>query len=488
MKRNLYCILMVLFILAACVPIPQGLDQAATATQELVEGSSSRMDLPAPVLLEDGQEVNISLSDYPTNPDNFIIDTRTNEEKMALIRSWAPDDVKKEIALYNAEFERMGVDPNKIEYKASIVDGKSWALYPENRITGTLYVVSINGIIRPSIDLFGYLDRSVDDDFFDLTTVNIDNAQVVGDKSGWHVFANIENGKVTKWYDAVHDQINTIEIEPTPTPENILRIVEVDEAREMIRRNEFSTELPRVTLEDITSGRLLEVERKWIKEHPFSSEVVPVDLVIEKQTNYVQTFPGNIAKKTTFYEIGFETDPKLDYQKNPNLRPFKIIGLSNFWDEKIYSESGFFEDVTHEWEPKKGISQFYKTIDEKGSFFLIISWVFQNPNGEVFIGHSIAPAFASRYYFNRTFNKTSKVNGEWISWEYDTKIRMMYDFKSEPFYENMLSFNALTNYIWKNYPGTGPKPLIDKAVSSDSFPKELETTLFTFNFYQNYPW
>jgi len=33
MKRNRYYILMVLFILAACVP-PQEVDQAATATQE----------------------------------------------------------------------------------------------------------------------------------------------------------------------------------------------------------------------------------------------------------------------------------------------------------------------------------------------------------------------------------------------------------------------------------------------------------------------
>lgn len=480
---------MVLFILAACVPIPQGLDQAATATQELVEGSSSRMDLPAPVLLENGQEVNISLSDYSTNPDNFIIDTRTNEEKMALIRSWAPDDVKKEIELYNAEFERMGIDTKYIKYKASIVDGKSWTLYPQDIRTNTSYIVSIDGIIRPSIDLFGYLDRDPQIKSFSLVPVNIPGAVVIGDKSGWHVFANIENGKVTKWYDAVHDQINTIEIEPTPTPENQLRIVGVDEVREMIRRNEFSTELPRVTLEDITSGRLLEVERKWIKEHPFSSEVVPVDLVINKQTNYVQTFPGNIAKKTTFYQIGFETDPKLDYQKNPNLRPFKIIGLSNSWDEKIYRESGFFEDLLNEW-GQKGRNQFQPIIDKKGTFFLIISWAFQNPdpNGEVFIGRSIAPAFRNGFYFNRTFNKTSKVNGEWITWEHDTKVIPMYDFKSEPFYENMLSFNALTNYIWKNYPETSPKPFINKAVSSDSFDKELETKLFTFFDYQTEPW
>ncbi len=34
MKRNLLCILMVLFILAACQPIPKGLNQAATVTQE----------------------------------------------------------------------------------------------------------------------------------------------------------------------------------------------------------------------------------------------------------------------------------------------------------------------------------------------------------------------------------------------------------------------------------------------------------------------
>jgi len=53
MKRNLYYILMMLFILAACVPIPEGLDQAATATQEATattEPTSTWTPEPTPTL------------------------------------------------------------------------------------------------------------------------------------------------------------------------------------------------------------------------------------------------------------------------------------------------------------------------------------------------------------------------------------------------------------------------------------------------------
>jgi hypothetical protein len=480
----------VLFILAACVP-PQEVDQAATATQELVEGSSSRLALPASVLLEDGQEVDISLSNYPTNSDNFIIDTRTNEEKMALIRSWAPDDVKKEIELYNAEFKRTGIDTNDIEYQTSIVDGKSWTLYPKNIKNGRVYIVSLNGIIRPSIDLFGYLDRDTNDDFFDLKLVNIPGGEVVGDKSGWHVFARVENEQVTQWYNATNDQIEKVEIpipEPSPTPENQLRVVGIEEAKEMFDRMDFSTEFPRITLEDITSGRLLDMERKWIDEHPFSSEVVPVDFV--KNTNKTTTlaYPEGVSKKVTMYEINFKTNPNLDYQKNPNLRPFKVIGFYNFWDEKIYNDSGYFKDYIHQSGSKGGGRQLSQIIEKKGTLFSVISFAIQNSDGEVIIGHFLSPTDDMNGYFNLIFNKTTRINGETVTWDYDTKINLIYDLEYIEDYENMLTCNAFINYIWKNYPETSPKPFIDQIVKTDSFPKEIEKTLFTFYPLINDPW
>lgn len=486
MKRNLYGMLMMLFILSACRPISGAQVQIATATEMLI---SSTPYSPA-IFPEISGEFSISLDDYPINPLDFTVDSRSNEEKMNLIISWAPDDVEKETALFDAEFRRMGIGLSDIKYEVSIVDGKSWALYPKNIKTGKSYIVSIGGIIRPSIDLFGYLDKDINDDFFDLKEVNISNATVIGDKSGWHVFAEVKDGKVTQWLNATTDQIKTVQVEPepSPTPENQFRIVGVDDVRKLIKEDQFPTELPRVTLEDITSGKLLDMERKWLEEHPFSPDAVPMDLIKEKYKNTVLAYPKATSEYTNFYQINFRrTDPNIDYQKNPEKRPFKIIGFYNLWDEKLYQESGFFDDLLTQC-GEKGKIYFQEAIDRKGTFFSVVSWAYLNPDREVFIGHFISPVEQISFYFDHIFNRTAIVNGERVIYDWDTKITPIYDIDDKDFFDNMLTFNSLAYYIWKNYPETSPKPFVNQIVSQDAFPKELETKLFTFRLSVNDPW
>jgi uncharacterized protein YrzB (UPF0473 family) len=164
MKRNLSCILMVLFILAACAPIPEGLDQSATTTQELI--ISAPIETPtatapslsaSPTPLKDCESRKFILEDYPNNPDCFILsDTRTNEQKLEIIKKFAPDDFEKEVNLYRAEWERMDRDVNDLQIIASIVDGKSWTLVPMDKNTGQIYVPKIQEFIQTSFtDLMG---------------------------------------------------------------------------------------------------------------------------------------------------------------------------------------------------------------------------------------------------------------------------------------------------------------------------------------------
>ena len=264
--------LTVLFILAACVPIPEGLGQAATNTLELTEKTSPWLTFPAPVPTEQGEKVEIFSADYPTSPDNFILtDPRTNEEKTELIKSWAPDDYEKEVSLYKAEIERMGQRAEDFGFEASIVDGKSWVVIPRNKKTGRMYVPKVAGIIQSSLHLWGQLDRS--DDFFDLVEVGIDNPKLLGDKSVWHVFAKVMNfpplnGLVTQWYDAVNDNINNVEIEPTPTPETnyvinanfpIISLPELSNNYDRIA-SKFSV----ISWEDISSRELFEYEQEYM--------------------------------------------------------------------------------------------------------------------------------------------------------------------------------------------------------------------------------
>ncbi len=91
MKRNFHFTLIVLFIFSACQPGSSGQGQAATATQEQTSDFQNSPALISPISTTEP----ITIKDYPTNAYRFIIDTRTDEQKMHLVNSWAPMMLKK---------------------------------------------------------------------------------------------------------------------------------------------------------------------------------------------------------------------------------------------------------------------------------------------------------------------------------------------------------------------------------------------------------
>ncbi len=168
--------------------------------------------------MQEGNNIEIPLSDYPSSEENFILDDRrTNREKIEIVKSVAPDDYRKEVALLAGEWERMGRDESDLEIVASVVDGKSWVLVARSRGDGRVFVPKIDGIVQASLHLFGRLDET--GDFFDLVPVDVEDATVVGDGSGWHVVARVEDGAVVQWYDATRDEVRVVEREPSPTPD-----------------------------------------------------------------------------------------------------------------------------------------------------------------------------------------------------------------------------------------------------------------------------
>lgn len=168
---------------------------------------------------QEGNNIAIPLSDYPSSEENFILnDPRTNREKIETVKSVAPDDYQKEVNLLSEEWKRMGKNESDLEMVASIVDGKSWVLVARSKGSGRVFVPKIDGIVQASLHLFGRLDEA--GDFFDLVPVDIEGATVVGDGSGWHVVARVEDGGVLQWYDATRDEVRTVEVgEPSPTPD-----------------------------------------------------------------------------------------------------------------------------------------------------------------------------------------------------------------------------------------------------------------------------
>lgn len=363
MKGNLFLSFLMFFILSACQPSPGGQGQTANESERLVSDTPS-----SPAIISDSSEASsISLDDYPISSSNFIVDSKTNEIKMDLIKSWAPEEIEKEIALYNAEFKRMKVDTKFIRYETSIVDGKSWVLYPKDIRTNEAYIVSIKGVIRPSIDLFGFLDKSTDDDFFNLVKVNIPNAQAVGDKSGWHVFAEVINGNVTQWYDATKDRINTVEVKP-----EAIKTPEAPQREEIRITNTVSMEdfpkfskLSRVDLEDLTSGKLAEVERKWLEENPFPENIKPLSNIQLRDEKIEITGWYTIEHKFVYLFFPFEYHEK-------DSRPYKIISFYVLEDKDLFNSLSFSDESVF------------------GSKKLgIMSWAWLNPDKSTVIVHSL---------------------------------------------------------------------------------------------------
>jgi hypothetical protein len=467
MKRNLLCILIVLFILAACVPSPKGLDQAATATQISNENASPWLTFPAPVPTEEGEKVEIFSADYPATPNDFILaDTRTNQEKTELIKSWAPDEYEKEVALYKAEMERTGQSAGDFEFEASIVDGKSWVVVPKNKKTEKMYVPKIGELIQCSLHLWGYLDRSLDDDFFDLVEVGIDNPKLLGDKSGWHVIAQVENGqRVRKWYDAPHDQIREVAPEPTPTPEVAYKInanlpvMSYDEMAEKV--DEVAKDFSTINFGDFSSGKLLEWEQKYIAENPpFNEEVKNNDII--KNMEHSEG-GGSSFEKNTVYILSEEGN-----FENPNTRPIKIITYY------VFKDQAFFESM--------GIDPIEITSSKKWPFWMA-TWAYHNPDGTVTLGHSLIDIFAHSQNIDKIKNRGDFPEGS------DPRPVPIYKYFNLKIKEGMLKkkLNLATYNIYQTYPEYQPnEEMINLWIKSGQMPIELEANLFGLSTYPIY--
>jgi len=281
--------------------------------------------------------------------------------------------------------------------------------------------------------------------------------------------------------------------EPTPTPinEKELRIVGINEMRELIAKDGFlpSPSMPEITMDDFQSGKLLEFVRNWAEKNPFPPQAVPVD--VEKHVTKdvsVRVYPDKRIEFTEVYEIAYKTDPNVDYKNNESLRPVKIVGFFKLWDEKLYNESGFFDQI-FEMSPSEEKILVKELFEKHAYFFYVIFPVaYLNPNREV----SFIFYLTSFSYFPATFRlviegKYNTVDGEPLQRE-DTKLYPIYKIKNESYYKNMNTEFAMIKYIWEKYPETNPEPYIEKWVKTGIMPKELENCLLTFYDWENNPW
>jgi len=249
---------------------------------------------------------------------------------------------------------------------------------------------------------------------------------------------------------------------PSPTPEGI-------KIKNSVSLSEFPkfTEVPRITMEDFLSGKLLEAERKWLEENPFPENAVPFSGVRSRNARMTQNIdmgPNDPNRKVMFEmktkEISFDPNVKADYSDN-SIKPQKMIGHYLLWDEGLFRELGFTEQV---WNENKmfGVSKEYKNAS-----IGIISWAILNPDGSTTIGHTL-----------KSIDASDILDGSLVNKVYLFPLLDIVDYQ-EFIPHLMIQDQREIMKIWELHPELKPTEELTKEwVETGIMPKELENKLF----------
>ncbi len=248
--------------------------------------------------------------------------------------------------------------------------------------------------------------------------------------------------------------------EPTKTPEPSYKInanFPQMTFEELVKNYEsVSSKFSNVTLEDITSGKLLEYEEAWVVQHPvFTDEAKNGKMIM----NYLIDTDGDKADFP--YIFG-----NLNYQNNPNERPMKIISYYQFKDEKLFAELGIDPIKNNRKNPSGSNWPFW-----------MVTWAYHNPSGKTTLGHSLVDIF----------NHVSTL---------DDLRKQGKSFKPLPAYkfekmilteEKAKTRNDLVTYfLWKQYPDLQANDsLIKQWIKTNEMPEDLQKALFWLDFYPN---
>ena len=226
----------------------------------------------------------------------------------------------------------------------------------------------------------------------------------------------------------------------------------------------------RVSLEDILSGKTLAAETKWLEEHPFSPEAIPITGKYSIDTAEGELFSISIMKEQIVY---FEPDPS-DWEnyKDPDKRPIKAISYYVLWDEKLLDEFG--RDLIS--------SDLNQRYDEYHTSNLgIVAWAWLNPDRTTVIGHSLVDLTDfGEFYIDeqiRVKEGYKKILDADMIW-YPSCFSSVTDLKRP---KEIFRTPALAlAHIYTKYPESSPKELCKKWISTKIMPKELSTKLFGF--------
>jgi len=268
-----------------------------------------------------------------------------------------------------------------------------------------------------------------------------------------------------------------VPITPTPKPHKIE--IQVDDSRTLIFNDILPvdgvdiTEYSEIDFKDFVSGYLLKQEKYFIaKINIFDNDVVPVtDLYSEEYAI------RSLFKSFSISVNNLNFVNKEDHVFFPESRPIKIISYYRFYDPVIFEENGLDAVIGIDKEDERYHKQKDYILNQlKKTPFWIISWCYANPDGKIYIGHSLIDR---QHYLS--INKTFK--------EYhpqrDFKFVPAYKHTKITFFENPID-NFYDGYtfleiLYRNHPEIQPdEKQVKQWISTGQMPEFLENSLFTF--------
>jgi hypothetical protein len=221
-----------------------------------------------------------------------------------------------------------------------------------------------------------------------------------------------------------------------------------------------------VTLYDFTSGKLLEIERKWLEENPFPENVVPYKSLkfFEGKSGQLNTGPGVKPKPENYLFEMKHLDIQfiladIDYS-DPSIRPTKVISYYVLWDEELFNSLGFTDKVFEE-NRSMGVNK-----DNKYAKLGIMSWAWLNPDGSTVICHTLV-GLNTNYVLEESF-------------KYKNIIMPLVDVTNYKEYrpDLMIAEDRVLMQIYSLYLELKPLELAKKWVSTKIMPREMENKLF----------
>lgn len=260
--------------------------------------------------------------------------------------------------------------------------------------------------------------------------------------------------------------------EPTPTPEVAYKI-NADFPKigfEELARNydRIAKEFSNVTLEDITSGELLEYELAYVAENPvFTEEAENSEMRVNTRNSTIGSgVPGSVDQ--TYQKCDVYIDSDWTYRENPNKRPIKIISYYQFRDEDLFTELGM-DPIKNDSRKKSG------QIAPNWPIWMV-TWAYHNPSGKTTLGHSVVQQI---FGYTGTLDNLNKEG-------LDFRPLPTYKFQNMKVDEETLKrSNEFVMYqVWLKYPELqADDTQIKSWVKTKEMPEELQKKLFLQGWY-----